>query len=123
VAWHNEPWEHLNVAEKRSVLSAIYSDTEPGDLYSKICTLESNISLAKNGQPVGTPVDISSTRLQSPTFRRFGDSQAVSDGYWFAIQLPAGQYVLYFAGILCDFDGGFPMDWYSVQVTYVLDVN
>jgi len=123
VAWNNESYEHLTVNEKRDVLSAVYADTEPGILNSKLCTLESNIQLASEGQPIGEAVDIDSTRLQSPTFRRFDDDEAVSDGYWFAIQLPTGQYVLHFVGRLCDFDTGFPLAFMSVEVTYILNVK
>ncbi|MEZ4657022.1 MAG: hypothetical protein R2911_05575 [Caldilineaceae bacterium] len=110
-AWANEGTENLTVAEKRDVLDAVYSTEQPGPLNSKICRLTSTI----DGEAVNH------VRLQSPTFQRQADPEAVADGFWFAFQLASGTHVVAFQGTLCDFDSDTPIN--DVDVTYTLEVD
>lgn len=110
-AWSNEGAEDLSVEEKRAVLEAVYSVTDPGILNSKICGLESQV----DGK------DVPYMRLQSPTFLRLDDPESVSDGFWFAFQPSVGAHQVVFSGTLCDFFSDMPI--FEIAVTYEITVE
>ena len=110
-SWSNEGSENLTVAEKRQLLAAIFSETEPGVLNSKPCYLESTVD----------GVSVAYGRLQSPPFSLHADPEAVSDGYWFAFGPAEGEHLVHFSGIMCDFVTNVPV--LTVDVTYNLTVQ
>jgi hypothetical protein len=110
-AWDNAVGENLTVEEKFKVLEDIYSDQVPGDLNSELCGLESSID----------GVAVPTVHVLSPPFQLRLDPEAVSDGYWFAFQVLAGQHQIHFVGKLCDF--GTRNVQSQVDVTYNLTVQ
>lgn len=92
--WANEGEENLTIGEKRAVLAALFSETEPGLLNSKICNLTATVNGAEHAY----------VRLLSPPFAFGADPEAVADGYYFALRPEPGVYEIAFGGALCDFD-------------------
>ena len=133
VMYFNDPGEDTSVEDKRFVVDALFSETEPALFNSRACEL----SCTLDGEPTVYKYPI--VRSQSPPFRikfiedsYFGsylagwvDKEIVSDGFWVMLPpLSKGKHVLHFTGLICDIDTGDAVLLPElVDVTYILYVK